>query len=147
MDGIPLSFEDIQTFLNYDELQQDLDELVAKKYITLEYPKDLVDGKRVPNESLTIGYNIAKGKLSFPISKILHPDELSPTLTATDSSKLAVLVGNTVRQLNLKELKRLCGFPEEFSLPHGVNKYDLFGNMVCPPVVTEILEALLLQSV
>jgi DNA (cytosine-5)-methyltransferase 1 len=147
MDGVPLSFEDIQTFLNYDELQQDLDELVARKYITLEYPKDLVDGKRIPNESLTIGYNIAKGKLSFPISKILHPDELSPTLTATDSSKLAVLVGNTVRQLNLTELKRLCGFPEEFSLPHGVNKYDLFGNMVCPPVVTEILEALLLQSV
>ena len=145
MDGIPLSFKDIQTFLNYDDLQKDLDDLVAKKYLTLEYPKDIVNGKRVMNENLTIGYNIAKGKLSFPISKILHPNELSPTLTATDSSKLAVLVGNTVRQLNEKELKRLCGFPEQFSLPQGVNKYDLFGNMVCPPVVTEILEALLPQ--
>lgn len=145
MDGIPLSFKDIKTFLNYDGLQEDLDDLVAKKYLTLEYPKDIVNGKRVPNESLTIGYNIAKGKLSFPISKILHPDEFCPTLTATDSSKLSVLVGNTVRQLNEKELKRLCGFPEHFSLPQGVNKYDLFGNMVCPPVVTEILEALLPQ--
>lgn len=147
MDGIPLSFKDIQTFLNYDGLQEDLDDLVAKKYLTMEYPKDVVDGKRVPNESLEIGYNIAKGKLSFPISKILHPDELSPTLTATDSSKLAVLVGKTVRQLNEKELKRLCGFPEQFSLPLGVDKYDLFGNMVCPPVITEILEALLPPSV
>ena len=146
MDGIPLSFKDIQTFLNYDDLQEDLNDLVAKKYLTLEYPKDVVDGKRVTNESLAIGYNIAKGKLSFPISKILHPDELCPTLTATDSSKLAVIAGKTVRQLNEKELKRLCGFPEQFCLPPGVNKYDLFGNMVCPPVVTAILEALLPQS-
>jgi hypothetical protein len=37
------------------------------------------------------------------------------------------------------------GFPEQFSLPKGVNKYDLFGNMACPPVITEILEALLRQ--
>lgn len=147
MDGIPLSLQDIQTFLKYEGLQEDLDDLVSKKYLVMEYPKDSVNGKRVPNEKLAIGYNIAKGKLSFPISKILHPDELSPTLTATDSSKLAVLVGKTIRQLNEKELKRLCGFPETFALPPGVNKYDLFGNMVCPPVITAILESLLLPSV
>jgi DNA (cytosine-5)-methyltransferase 1 len=88
---------------------------------------------------------VSKGKLSFPISKILHPDHLSPTLTATDSSKLAVIVGNTIRQLNETELKRLCGFPLSFSLPDDVNMYDLFGNMVCPPVITEILESLLSQ--
>ena len=143
MDGIPLSLEDIKTFVKHEELENDLRDLVNKKYLVMEYPKDLVNGKRVPNENLTIGYNIAKGKLSFPISKILHPDELSPTLTATDSSKLAVLVGNTIRQLNEKELKRLCGFPEHFVLPTGVNKYDLFGNMVCPPIITAILESLL----
>ena len=146
MDGIPLSFEDIKTFLNYDDLQKDLDDLVAKKYLVMEHPKDLVNGKRVPNKTLAIGYNIAKGKLSFPISKILHPDELSPTLTATDSSKLSVVVRNTIRQLNEKELKRLCGFPDNFTLPPGVNKYDLFGNMVCPPVITTILDSLLLSS-
>lgn len=147
MDGIPLSLEDIRSFLTYDGLQEDLDDLVSKKYLVLEHPKDLIDGKRIPKETLTIGYNIAKGKLSFPISKILHPDEHSPTLTATDSSKLAVYVGGTIRQLNEKELKRLCGFPELFSLPQGVNKYDLFGNMVCPPVITAILESLLDPSV
>ena len=143
MDGIPLSFKDIQTFQDYEGLQEDLDNLVTKKYLTMEYPKDIVDGKRVPNEKLPIGYNISKGKLSFPVSKILHPNEVSPTLTATDSSKLAVLVGKTIRQLNEKELKRLCGFPNHFTLPPGVNKYDLFGNMVCPPVITAILETLL----
>ena len=147
MDGIPLSFEDITTFLPYDGLQEDLDDLVAKRYLVMEHPKDMVNGKRVPSEDIPIGYNISKGKLSFPISKILHPDELSPTLTATDSSKLAVYVGNTIRQLNEKELKRLCGFPETLSLPNDVNKYDLFGNMVCPPVITTILESLLVPSV
>jgi DNA (cytosine-5)-methyltransferase 1 len=146
MDGIPLSFEDIQTFKKYDGLREDLNDLVNKKYLVMEYPKDVVNGKRVANEKLPIGYNIAKGKLSFPISKILHPDDLSPTLTATDSSKLAVYIGNTIRQLNEKELRRLCGFPEHFSLPPGVNKYDLFGNMVCPPVITAILESVLPPS-
>lgn len=147
MDGIPLSFQDIQTFSNYPELLDDLTDLVNKKYLTMEHPKDVVDGKRVAKSTLPLGYNIAKGKLSFPISKILHPDELAPTLTATDSSKLAVYVGQTIRPLNEKELKCLCGFPKELKLPPKVNKYDLFGNMVCPPVVTEILESLLVPSV
>jgi DNA (cytosine-5)-methyltransferase 1 len=142
MDGMPLSLADIQTFLNYDELLADLTDLVEKGYLTMEHPKELVDGKRVQKTSVPIGYNISKGKLSFPVSKILDPEGLSPTLTATDSSKLAVFVG-VVRQLNEKELKRLCGFPETLQLPPGVNKYDLFGNMVCPPVVTEILSSLL----
>jgi DNA (cytosine-5)-methyltransferase 1 len=143
MDGIPLSFNDIQTFMEYDGLQEDLNDLVSKKYVVLEHPKDLVNGKRVQKETVDIGYNIAKGKLSFPISKILDPNDTSPTLTATDSSKLAVYVGKTIRQLNETELKRLCGFPVDFQLPMNVNKFDLFGNMVCPPVVTEILESLL----
>jgi DNA (cytosine-5)-methyltransferase 1 len=144
MDGIPLSLQDIKTFLNYDGLEADLADAVEKKYLVLEHPKDLVEGKRVAKTTLPIGYNIAKGKLSFPVSKILSPDDLSPTLTATDSSKLAVYVGSTIRQLNETELRRLCGFPDSFRLPAGVNKYDLFGNMVCPPVITEILESLLL---
>ena len=146
MDGIPLSFADIKTVLDYPELRSDLDDLVSRHYLTLEHPKELVKGKRVPKTTLDIGYNISKGKLSFPISKVLSPDELAPTLTATDSSKLAVYIKNTIRQLNEKELRLLCGFPESFSLPADVNKYDLFGNMVCPPVITEILESLLPPS-
>lgn len=147
MDGIPLTIEDIRTFLDYEGLLEDLTDLVNKGYLVIEHPKDLVDGKRVAKETLPQGYNITKGKLSFPISKILDPNGLSPTLTATDSSKLAVYVNNTIRRLNEKELKRLCGFPDSLQLPDGVNKYDLFGNMVCPPVITEILESLLPRTV
>jgi len=145
MDGIPLSLEDIKTFDDYDELEKDLEDLVSKKYLVMEHPKDLIDGKRVQNINIPIGYNISKGKLSFPVSKILHPDEKCPTLTATDSNKLAVCVGKTIRRLNAMELKRLCGFPESMLLPENVKMYDLFGNMVCPTVITSILESLLPQ--
>ena len=142
MDGMPLSTVEIQTFLNYPELQSDLDDLVKKNYLVFEHPKDIVNGKREYNEESPKGYNICKGKLSFPISKILHPDSHSPTLTATDSSKLAVHLGTTIRRLTQKELCRLCGFPDSMVLPDRVNMYDLYGNMVCPPVVTAILNCI-----
>ena len=143
-DGLALSLEDIKTFFNYDTLFEDLEDLVAKKYLVKESHQVTPDDK-TKKEYTEIGYNISKGKLSFPISKILHPNEFAPTLTATDSSKLAVCVDTTIRQLNERELKRLCGFPETYIIPPKVNKYDLFGNMVCPPVITEILESLLPQ--
>jgi len=63
MDGIPLSLEDIKTFDDYDELEKDLEDLVSKKYLVMEHPKDLIDGKRVQNLNIPIGYNISKGVL------------------------------------------------------------------------------------
>ena len=100
MDGIPLTYEDITTFYKHDNLKNMLDNLVSMKYLRLEKPKDLVDGERVYKEELPEGYNICKGKLSFPISKILDPNDISPTLTATDSHKLAVIINdNTIRNL------------------------------------------------
>ena len=146
MDGMPLTLAEIKTFKDYPELADDLTELVEKHYLTLEKPKDLVGGKRVYKEDGLAGYNINKGKLSFPISKILDPDGQAPTLTATDSSKLAVLVGGTIRQLNLVELQRLCGFPETMRIADGVNMYDLYGNMVCPTVVLAILRCLFAET-
>jgi len=87
------------------------------------------------------GYNICKGKLSFPITNILDPTTTSPTLTATDSNKLAVIIDNTfIRKLNDNELKLLCGFPLSYKLPVDVDKYDLFGNMVIPNVVEGVLK-------
>lgn len=145
-DGMPLTLADIQTFCNYPELEEDLEQLAQMGYVVREHPKKHTREQTVQDTTTEYGYNIAKGKLSFPISKILHPDQPTPTLTATDSAKLAVLVGNTIRTLNETELKRLCGFPPTFTLPKDVNKYDLFGNMVCPPVVTHVLESVLLPS-
>lgn len=140
MDGMPLTETEIKTFYDGSNLNSMLSNLVAKKYLKLEKSKDLVNGKRVYKEDSPEGYNICKGKLSFPISKILDPDGIAPTLTATDSNKLAVLGDDKyLRKLNHLELKRLCGFPDTYQLPAGVNMYDLFGNMATPPVIAAIL--------
>jgi len=102
--------------------------------------KDLVDGRRVYKEDSEAGYNICKGKLSFPVSKILDPMDISPTLTATDAHKMAVIVNEScIRRLNVLELKRLCGFPDDFIVPPHVDAYDLFGNMASPNVLKRII--------
>lgn len=78
--------------------------------------------------------------LKFPISLILDPNNVSPTLTATDSHKLSVIIDNTyIRKLTTSELKSICGYPKWFSVPENVNKYDLFGNTIIPIIVTEIM--------
>ena len=141
MDGMPLTLSEISTFDDNSNLSQMLDNLVIKKYLRLEKPKNLISGKRVYDETGELGYNICKGKLSFPITNILDPNATSPTLTATDSNKLAVIIDNTfIRNLNDNELKLLCGFPLSYKLPNDVDKYDLFGNMVIPNVVEGVLE-------
>ena len=141
MDGMPLTLSEISTFVADHNLKQMLDNLVVKKYLRLEKPKNLISGKRVYDETGELGYNICKGKLSFPITNILDPNATSPTLTATDSNKLAVIIDNTfIRKLNDNELKLLCGFPLSYKLPDDVDKYDLFGNMVIPNVVEAVLK-------
>lgn len=140
MDGMPLTYKEICTFYTDDNLQNMLNNLVEKKYLRLEKPKDLLNGKREYKDECEEGYNICKGKLSFPISKILNPNDISPTLTATDSHKLSVIVNNKVlRRLTVDEIKKLSGFPESFIIPKHVNYYDLFGNVATPPVLEEIL--------
>lgn len=143
MDGMPLTLDEIRTFWDSPTLEDDIQSLESQGYLVLEHPKDVVDGKRQYSTACPKGYNICKGKLSFPISKILDPSGFSPTLTATDSCKLGVHVGVTIRRLNKLELSRLCGFPDSIRLPPTADMYDVFGNMVCPPVVTAILESIL----
>jgi outer membrane protein insertion porin family len=46
MDGMPLTYEEITTFYSNNNLQNMLDNLVNKKYLKLEKPKNLIDGKR-----------------------------------------------------------------------------------------------------
>ena len=140
MDGMPLTYDDIITFYENKNLQKMLDNLVSKKYLRLEKPKDLINGRRVYKDESPEGY---KGKLSFPISKILDPNDISPTLTATDSHKLAVIIDdNTIRNLTSTEMKKICGFPDSFVVPEHVNYGDLFGNMATPPVIKSIFDVL-----
>ena len=144
MDGMPLTYDEIRTFNKSCDLKEMLEDLVNKKYLRLEKPKDIIEGKRQYKEDAEDGYNICKGKLSFPISNILNPNDISPTLTATDSHKLAVIVNDKViRNLTSNEMKKICGFPETYIIPEHVNYSDLFGNMATPPVLESIFNQLL----
>jgi len=143
MDGMPLTYKEINTFYEDANLQNMLDNLVEKNYLRLEKPKDLINGKREYKGDCEEGYNICKGKLSFPVSKMLDPDDIAPTLTATDAHKLAVIINNKViRHLTSNELKTICGFPDTFIIPEHVNYYDLFGNMATPPVIEAIMRVM-----
>lgn len=142
MDGMPLTLEQIKTFYDIPDLQEMINDLVEKGYLKFEHPKELVEGKRIPDITKPKGYNIVAGKLSFEFSKILDPNDLSPTLVAMDVSKLGVLDNGGLRKLTIREGQRLCGFPESYDLSHIEEKeaFDLLGNTVCVPVIEAICE-------
>lgn len=70
-------------------------------YLKYEYPKEIkfIDSiaKRVYKLESEKGYNIVTGKLSFPIAKILDPEDLVPTIVATEVGKIAVSTDKGVR--------------------------------------------------
>lgn len=145
MDGMPLTKGMIQTFYDSPNLTRMLDDLVTKGYLVFEYPKKKVGNKRIPDETLKKGYNIVTGKLSFEFSKILSPDEVTPTLVATDVSKLAVPVKNGIRKLTVQEGLKLFGFPTHYDLSDlsEAEAFDLLGNTVCIPVIKAVSNKLL----
>ncbi len=155
MDGMPLTVDEIRTFYKTDNLFESnnlkdmLDDLATKGYVTFEHPKDLVEevdenGKvhkiRKPATHIPKGYNIVVGKLSFEITKILDPQDVTPTLVATDVTRLAVTDGKNLRRLSIREGLRLFGYPDCYILD-GVSyqeSFDLLGNTVVVPVIKEI---------
>ncbi|MDX2305030.1 MAG: DNA (cytosine-5-)-methyltransferase [Microscillaceae bacterium] len=146
MDGMALTLEQINTFMDKpkNELKSMLDDLVKKGYLKFEHPKKLVK-EQTPNGIKTYrdyditkpkGYNIVTGKLSFEINKILDPNDIAPTLVATDVSRLAVPDGNELRRLTIREGLRLFGYPEWYEIPtKEYDAFDLLGNTVAVPVV------------
>lgn len=142
MDGMPLTEEQIRTFYDSPDLHDMLIDLEQKGYLVYEYPKELINGKRIPDSSKPKGYNIVAGKLSFEFSKILDPNSLAPTLVAMDVSKLGVIDGSGLRRLTIREGQRLCGFPENYDLStiRKNDAFDLLGNTVCVPVIEAISE-------
>jgi len=146
MDGMPLTVEQIQTFYEGSkvELRKMLTDFTKKGYIKLEHPKKLVKEKtktgirtyRLADETKPKGYNIVTGKLSFEINKVLDPNDVAPTLVATDVSRLAVPDGKGLRRLTIREGLRLFGFPEWYEIPTKEHDgFDLLGNTVAVPVV------------
>lgn len=157
MDGMPLTLEEIKTFIQVDlfqdfDLKKELDDLVKKGYLRFEHPKKQITEeknggvvyKRVYEENQPKGYNIVTGKLSFEINKILDPDGIAPTIVATDANKLAVIDGNGLRKLTIREGLRAFGFPEwyEINLDH-TKAFDLLGNTVVVPAIESIAKKLL----
>ncbi|HLP88344.1 MAG TPA: DNA (cytosine-5-)-methyltransferase [Nostocaceae cyanobacterium] len=156
MDGIPLTLDEIQTFYKHQKLNLLLDDLVIKGYLRYEHPKDLqnvinkygkIVKKREYRTDLPKGYNIVVGKLSFEINKILHPHDIAPTLVATDMQKLAVVDGNGLRNLTIRESLRLFGFPEDYQINLPINKaFDLLGNTVVVPIIKEITHRIVIMQ-
>lgn len=145
MDGMPLTEEMIRTFYDHKNLHLLLIDLVEKGYLVYEHPKQLLGHRRVPDESLEKGYNIVTGKLSFEFTKILSPYEPTPTLVATDVSKLAVPVEDGIRQLTVEEGLKLFGYPSDYDLSFlkSSDAFDLLGNTVCVPVIKAVSSRLL----
>lgn len=131
MDGMPLTLKQIETFATTSDLFKSynlkgmLDDLVDKGYLRFEHPKKLVKEvlengvitSRVYDETKPKGYNIVTGKLSFEINKILNPNDIAPTLVATDMSKIVVVDGKGVRKLTIREGLRIFGYPDNYEIP------------------------------
>jgi DNA (cytosine-5)-methyltransferase 1 len=146
MDGMTLTLEQINTFIDKpkEELKILLEDLAIKGYLKFEYPKKLM---KVPTENgikthreydvtKPKGYNIVTGKLSFEVNKILDPNDIAPTLVATDVSRLAVPDTRGLRRLTIREGLRLFGYPEWYEIPtKEYDAFDLLGNTVAVPVV------------
>ncbi len=138
-DGMPLTLEEIATFHTQTlfehkmtnkkylvHLKSILDDLVGKGYLTFEIPK------KTTAEYNLKGYNIVVGKLSFEISNILDPEHQTPTLVATDVTRIAVADKNGLRRLTVREGLRLFGFPETYEINNlsYTKTFDLLGNSV-----------------
>ena len=168
MDGMPLTLQQIESFYfsstidlfesnsktkkNSKELELLLDDLVEKGYLKFEHPKKLIKevkengiiSSRVYDETKPKGYNIVTGKLSFEVNKILNPFEIAPTLVATDMIKIAVVDGEGIRKLTIREGLRMFGYPENYEIPlKKTLAFDLLGNTVVVPVVKAISERVL----
>ena len=147
MDGMPLTTEFIQEFFEDRHLQEMLDDLVEKGYLTYEHPKKVVlepVRHREQDESLPKGYNIVAGKLSFEVNKILDPNSIAPTLVAMDMQKLYVPDGDGIRKLTIREGLSLFGYPNDFNMDLPVKEaFDLLGNTVAVPVIKAVAERLL----
>lgn len=158
MDGMPLTLEQISKFYNCENLEKILNDLVDKKYLVMEHPKNIFtvtteDGVerdvRKQDTTKPKGYNIVAGKLSFEFTKILDPNDIAPTLVAADVSHIGVVDGDGIRQLTIREGLRMFGYPENYNLSmfednkSGLSKaFDLLGNTVAVPVVKAVAEKL-----
>lgn len=149
MDGMPLTIEEIKTFYDHPDLESNLIDLTKKGYLTFEHPKMkvVIDGmtKRVPHTTAAKGYNIVAGKLSFPLAKIIDPNDVAPTIVATEAGKMGVATEKGIRSITIQEGLRFSGFPCNYKITETdyAKAFDLIGNTVMPPVIKAVALRLL----
>ena len=92
---------------------------------------------------------MGSGKFSFEFTKILDSNDVAPTLVAADVSHIAVIDGNGIRKLTLREGLRMFGYPENYNLSmfdgnstRLAKAFDLLGNTVVVPVVKAVASKL-----
>lgn len=149
MDGMPLTYDEISTFYNHPDLSKNLNYLTEKGYLRFEHPKKkiVINGitKRIPHTDAPKGYNIVAGKLSFPLATILDPNDMSPTIVATETGKIGVATNKGVRSITVREGLNFSGFPSTYHINENdySKAFDLIGNTVMPPVIKAVTLKLL----
>ncbi len=147
MDGMPLTLNEIHSFYNFisiEKLKNLLDDMVSKKYLRYEHPKDLItteNGKKQRQYATHVekGYNIVTGKLSFELNKILGKNCIAPTIVATEANRIGVIDNGKIRRMSERECLRFFGFPEWYeSNIKQKDLYDLIGNTVVTPVINSV---------
>lgn len=144
MDGMPLTLDEIQSFYGFipkEELKSMLEDLVDKRYVSFEHPKDATGNgyEREHATHIEKGYNIITGKLSFELNKIFDPNDIAPTIVATEADRYGVIDGGKIRRLSEKECLRLFSYPDWYSsnIRHS-HLYDLVGNTVVVSVIKAV---------
>ncbi len=124
-DGKALTKEQICTFYTKDNLDEILNSLLKKGYISCKDEK----------------YNPVAGNMSFEVFKFLDPNSISTTLTASDTNRLGVVQNGQPRRITPREAARIQGYPDSYSLlPNDKAVYKQMGNGVSVPVIEAIIK-------
>lgn len=127
-DGKALTSEQIKTFYKKENIQEIINSLLEKGYLS-NY-----EGK----------YNPVCGNMSFEVFKFLDPDSISITLTASDTNRLGVVQNGKPRRLTPRECARLQGYPDSYKLLENENAvYKQMGNGVSVPVIEHLISDLM----
>lgn len=144
-DGMPLNEEQLVEATGFDskKLVPLLDSLTEKGYLMRKRP--YCDDSLEEREDLPLGWKIITSRIHFPIHRILGPDDVCITLTATDAGHIGIIDGDGIRKLSIRECLRLFGFPESYDLScvTETQAYDLVGNSICVPVVAAVMKNML----
>ena len=130
-DGKSLTLEQIKTFYKKDDLEEILNSLIEKKYLSAYENK----------------YNPVAGNMSFEVFKFLDPESISITLTASDTNRLGIVQNGKARKLTPRECARLQGFPDTYKLLDNDNAvYKQMGNAVSVPVIEAVITDLITHN-